>query len=222
MKKTSDLLSDISQCEIVTLATDVPAIKPRIMFELVSQSIKLGKQVIYLDFDLQFSSLLQNLPANEYEDLDKELLQVIQPRDWFDWYPPFRGKLRDSGTVVLDSVNTVQNLIANKQISSGTMSANHHSAVLLSILQQLTRFNSKNIIAINLMRARPKFGQIQSSTWQREQVGGRKIRFKSDITLFRSLSNEKTRSDSMVVNIRVGDINSAKFGGKVGDVYEIS
>ncbi len=222
MKKTSDLLTDIAQCEIVTLATDVPAIKPRIMFELVSQSVKLEKQVHYLDFDLQFSSHLQNLPPHEYDRLDNELLQIIQPRDWFDWYPAFGGKLRGSGTVILDSINTVQNLIANKQTSSATMSANHHSAVLLSVLQQLTRFNSKNIMAINLMRARPKFGQNQPTVWQRELVGGRMIRFKSDITLLAGLSNEKKGSDSTRVNIKVGDINSTRFGGKVGDVYEIS
>lgn len=222
MKDVADLIYDISKCEIVTLATDVPAIKPRLMFELVTRSIKLGKQVHYLDFDLQFSSLLQNLPDDKYDELDKELLQVIQPREWFDWFLPFGGRPRNSGTVVLDSINTVQNMILNKQTSTTTTRANHHSAVLLSVLQQLTRFHSKNIIAVNLMRARPKFSQNQQTVWHSELVGGRMIRFKSDLTLFASASHEEQKGDSNIVKIRVSDFDSARFGGKVGDVYQMS
>lgn len=220
MKNTDDLVDDISRCEIITLATDSPAIKPRIMLEIVIQSVNMGKQIHYLDYDLQFSSLLQNLPLRDYDDINKDLLCVIQPTELLDWYLPFGGEMKDSGTIIVDSINTVQNMIVDSQPLSDTKTANYRCAVSLSILQHLARFYSKNILIVNLMRARPNSNESRTFSWQRQLVGGRMIRFKSDAILFASRFPDTPTNGSLVSRISVSD-SSARFGGEIGDIYEV-
>ena len=58
-------------------------------------------------------------------------------------------------------------------------------------------------------------------TWEREIVGGRMTRFKSDAVLFATEKSE-VENKNQRIEIEVDAVSSEGFGGKKNDVYEIS
>lgn len=220
LKTLRELLSELSDCEVVSFAYNDPRIKPKMMFAIVKESLVLRLPVEYIDFDLQFSSLLQNLPDDQFNGLSDELLRVFQPgSSVVDFVVPLFNSGRRKGLIVIDSFNTVQNLLSQEPMVTDLKLANHKAAVLVSALQQFARANSQTIFLLNLTKSRPKRGKNSEVLWEKEVVGGRMTRFKSDVILF---ANQSSRdSGSVQIDVRVDTIASEAFRGDKSDVYEI-
>jgi hypothetical protein len=214
------LLDDISESEIISLAYNDPRIKPKTMQAFVQGCLDMKYPVEYLDFDLQFSSLLQNLTDSEFNRIFNDNLRVFQPStDITDIVVPLSKFGGDKGLIIVDSLNTVQNLLSQKPTPTDLKCANHRAAVFLSALQQLARANSQTILALNLTKSRPRKSDEMGVIWEKEIVGGRMTRYKSDVILF---ANECS-DDSQTIRIRitVDAIFSEKFKGNDSDEYEI-
>ncbi|MGI0090893.1 MAG: hypothetical protein ACREBS_04210 [Nitrososphaerales archaeon] len=222
MKRKEALLQDILKTEIVTLACDDPKIKPEMMWGVVSGCIALGLQVYYIDYDLQFSSLVQNLPDEEFNKLKD--LTILQPRDeaLADSVITLASEsMRTGGLIILDSINTIQNLLSIHPSSSDLKVANHRSAILINAYQQLARFYSKSIIILNVTRSRPRPNQGNSISWERKVVGGRMTRFKSDAILFAREFPSHSESTTRGIRITAESASGTEFGGKLHDEYEL-
>jgi len=143
-------------------------------------------EVLYVDYDLQFSSSLQNLEEIEYDKKFGKNLQVLQPSDdALDFVSQIASiKMRHGGVLILDSLNSLQNVIAGNFSDGESKIANQRSALVITILQQLSRFYSKSLLIVNVAKARQRFGKDHSTFWEKSLVGGRMIKFKSDIILF--------------------------------------
>jgi len=90
--------------------------------------------------------------------------------------------LRDGGLIVLDSINTLQTLLRQKDDVTDSKKANHEAAILVTLLQQIAQRYSKLLIITNVSRARPHSSE-GSVSWAKEPVGGRMMRYKSGILL---------------------------------------
>jgi hypothetical protein len=167
-----------------TLAFDEPRIKPAVCLKLVSELLALGEDVMFLDFDLQFSSVLQNVEASRYDLIRSTgLLHVLQPSDEILEFVESLAeyKLHSGGVLVLDSLNSLQNLLTGERIGEGSKEANQKTALIVTVLQGISRTFKKSLFIINVTKQRPK-QTIQDNTalWEKTLVGGRIIRFKSD------------------------------------------
>ena len=139
-------------------------------------------EVVYIDDDLQFSSTLQNIGEIDYGRAFGNNLQVMQPSDdALDFVSSIASvKMRLGGIMILDSLNSLQNVIAGNFSEGETKIANQRSALVITILQQLSRFYSKSLIVVNVAKARHSVGKDHSTFWEKSLVGGRMIKFKSD------------------------------------------
>ena len=219
MKTLAELLPDISQCEVVSLAYNNPAIKPEMMLAIVKACIASDLAVDYVDFDLQFSSLLQNLPEPQFKEIFGGSLRVYQPSATvIDFVESMMSSEKPKGFVIVDSLNTLQNLLSVEPTATGPKSANQRSAVLVSAMQLFARANSQTILILNLTKSRPKKDENSEIVWEREIVGGRMTRFKSDVILF---ANE-TRNPMNFIEVSVDVIHSKSFRGNESDRYGIS
>ena len=81
MKYLTNLVQNILESEIVSLAYNDPRIKVKAIKAIVFECLNSKQQVHYLDFDLKFSSMLQNLSKSEFERISKLDLNVLQPSD---------------------------------------------------------------------------------------------------------------------------------------------
>ncbi|MHB1868625.1 MAG: hypothetical protein ACYCPP_06730 [Nitrososphaerales archaeon] len=217
----TSLVQNILESEIVSLAYNDPRIKVKTIQAIVFECLNSKQQVHYLDFDLQFSSMLQNLSKSEFERISKLDLNVLQPGDNIeDPILTVQESNRKGGLVVIDSFNTLQNLFSVLPSPTDAKTANHRSTVLVSLIQQVARFYSKSILILSLTKMRPKKG-ADGVTWEREIVGGRMTRFKSDAVLFATEEFE-VENKNRRIEIEVDAISSEGFGGKMNDVFEIS
>ncbi len=213
-------MNDFSDCEVVSLAYSDPRIKPKMMLALVKESLGSGHPVEYIDFDLQFSSLLQSLSDDQYNEISDELLRVFQPGpNVIDFVAPLFNSGRKGGLIVIDSLNTAQNLLSQEPTAADLKLANHRAAIFISALQQFARANSQTILLLNLTKLRPKRGKNSEILWEKEIVGGRMTRFKSDVILF--VSQSILHSESIRIEVKVGSIVSEAFGGYESDEYEL-
>lgn len=222
-RSIANLIRDISHSEIITLACDDPGIRPLMMRSIVAEFTAKRLQVHYIDFDLQFSSFLQNLSETEYAKISSRELCVFHPNpdSMGDLLLPLMMLVKSGGLIVLDSMNAVQNFLSEKNMQSDGRIANHRSAVLITVFQQIARFYSKTILILNLTKSRLKRIQEGSATWEKVIVGGRLTRFKSDAILFANKIPPALASSSPRIRVAVTDVSSNTFGGNVGDVYEI-
>ncbi len=144
-------------------------------------------ELIYVDFDLQFSSLLQNLDSASYEGLTKSgKLKVLQPsEDILDFAEGISGQeMQSGGALILDSLNSLQSLLTDEASNRGSKIANQKTALIVTVLQKMCRFYSKSLVIVNVTRSRPKNSNEESSSfWEKKLVGGRMIKFKSDVIL---------------------------------------
>jgi hypothetical protein len=211
LKSLADLIRDISSSEIISLAYDDPRIKLSMVQSIVEECLG-STQLQYIDFDLQFSSMLQNGDRKYNENL-----QLFQPGpSVLDFVVPMLKTAKLGGLVIVDTLNTVQNLFSLEPTPSDIKAANHRSAVLVSALQLLARSYSKTLILLNLTKQRPRKKADSTVTWERDIIGGRMTRFKSDAILF--ASEHPTSQGSIKVRVAV---TSNSFKGKAGDEYEI-
>lgn len=220
MKYLTNLVQNILESEIVSLAYNDPRIKVKTIQAIVFECLNSKQQVHYLDFDLQFSSMLQNLSKLEFERISKLDLNILQPSNNIeDPILTVQESNRNGGLVVIDSLNTLQNLFSVSPSLTDAKTANHRATVLVSLIQQLARFYSKSILILSLTKMRPKKSDV-GVTWEREIVGGRMTRFKSDAVLFATEEFE-TESKNQRIKVEVDTVSSDMFEGRANDVYEI-
>lgn len=155
--------------------------------------------VHYLDFDLAFSSLVQNLPESEFDILSKRL-RIIQPKETLIGRTVISAlalMAKGEGFIILDSLNMMQNLIALESAPPDLTIANRKSSVLISLIQQIARNRQKTILVLSLTKSRPKRLDDNSIVWEKELVGGRMMKLKSDVTLLLKESNVASPSQTL-------------------------
>jgi hypothetical protein len=190
MDELDILLEDTRSLEIVALSADDSSLRTQFLRRISKHvSRKLGWQIHVLDFDLQFSSYMNNLVAIEGigEDLDNQLLTILQPSESSIEESVIKlassSDLRPGGIIILDSINTLQGMIRNPELDPDSVVANHKAAILITVLQQTARYYSKSLWITNITRARPKVLDSGEVFWEREPIGGRMMAFKSDVLL---------------------------------------
>lgn len=170
----------------ITVAFDDPRIKPIACLLLVEKLVPVC-DVAYIDYDLQFSSFLQNLSDERFEWIHRNRrLTVIEPtEDAFRFVEAIVAeKLETRGVLILDSLNTLQASLTDATSTQGSKIANQESSILITILQQVARFCSKSFVIVNITKSRPRgISASSSSFWEKVLVGGRMIKFKSDSIL---------------------------------------
>ncbi len=175
-----------SRVQTITLAFDDPRLKPAVCRALV-EKLTSRTNIDYIDFDLQFSSLLQNLDPIQYDRISNGgKLVVFQPSDdILDFVESLAAQnMQTGGVIFLDSLNTLQNLLTDDMSSRGSRIANQKTALLVTFLHTIGRFYSKSLVIINITKSRPSDKiELSSSIWEKTLVGGRMIRFKSDSIL---------------------------------------
>ncbi len=146
------LLEDTRSLEIVALSADDSSLRTQFLRRISKHvSRRLGRQIHVLDFDLQFSSYMNNLVAIEGigEDLDNQLLTILQPSESSIEESVIRlassSDLRPGGIIILDSINTLQGMIRNRnqirtQLSQITrqLYLDHHTSADSEILLKVT------------------------------------------------------------------------------------
>jgi hypothetical protein len=177
-----DFLSLVESCDTVTLSSESPILKTLLLAELVRACTGQGGQVFYLDFDLQFSSLTAvdenfcgdtlHLFAPAEKDVISSVVALLS-----DFSKPSKG---GRGMVVVDSLNSLQNLLIFTDSNTDSMKANRESATLLTLLQQFAERRHCLLVIANLTRARPSNGSGGTAVWEKDIVGGRMSRLKSD------------------------------------------
>jgi len=155
------------------------------MKRVVEASLSLG-EVLYVDYDLQFSSILQNIDEIDYAGTFGKNLHVMQASDnALDFISDIASiEMHRGGILILDSLNSLQNTIAGNFLEVEAKIANQRSALVITILQLVSRFYSKSLLIVNVARARQKLRIDRSTFWEKSLVGGRMIKFKSDMILF--------------------------------------
>ena len=167
---------------MITIAVENPRVKAVLVNNIVEGFLSQG-DVTYFDYDLQFSSFLQNAPEPLYSEWLSKGLLVVQPNeDPLNLVVTFSSleKIRKGGAYILDSINSLQTLLSPNSSLQSAKSANYRSSVLLSVLQLAARSFEKSFIVFDLTKLRPRIQQDQSVSWEKELVGGRMIRYKSD------------------------------------------
>ena len=167
---------------MVSLVYDDPRIKVKMVSEIVLQYLVAQKQVLYVDFDLQFSSLIQNLSEFTLRPFESSNLHIIARKDPVEMLDSLVTLTGEGGLVVIDTLNTLQKMYLRFPTACEAKTANHRSAVLISAAQASCRFLKKSLLILNLTRSRPKEAD-QGVKWERDIVGGRIIRFKSDLII---------------------------------------
>jgi hypothetical protein len=198
--QTLDFLAEdiLSRPMTVTIAVEDPRIKPVLVKIIVEELLKSG-DLYYFDYDLQFSSYLQNISVNEYTVLESRGLTVIQPDNAvLDLINSFEhpGELRKGGTFILDSINSLQSILSDNTSLQRAKMANYKSSILVSFLQLVARTFSKSVVIFDYTKSRRKPQQDGSITWEKELVGGRMIRYKSDMILFASRETQEISGNS--------------------------
>lgn len=195
----------------MTLAFDEPRIKPAVSLAMVERFLQ-QHAVIYVDFDLQFSSLLQNIDGKKFSKIaDSGRLAVMQPSDdVLDFIGNVSDlKMSSGGIVFLDSLNTLQALLTDSLAERGALIANQKTAMVVTVLQELCKHYCNSLLIMNLTKSRPidanevSSSPAASSFWEKGLVGGRMIRYKSD----RIFSvNYMQRAGSSAVEIKEKDL----------------
>jgi hypothetical protein len=209
----------ISSNQTATLVVEDPEIKTALMSRLVEVFVTLT-EVLYVDYDLQFSSSLQNLEEIEYDKKFGKNLQVLQPPDdALDFVSQIASKkMHVGGVLILDSLNSLQNVIAGNFSDGESKIANQRSALVITILQQLSRFYSKSLVIVNIAKARQRLGKDHSTFWEKSLVGGRMIKFKSDVILFA----KEIQAINPEIEIRTERIGSDVHDKTEGETYLLS
>ena len=183
---TAFLSKITSRPQTVTLAIENPRIKPALVKKIVAGLVDLG-DITYFDYDLQFSSFLQNISEDVYSEWISRGPLVLQPGyDLYDFVEGFSSlsKVHKGGVFILDSINSLQTLLSGNNSPQTPKIANYKTSILLSVLQLVARSYAKSFVVFDLTKLRPRIQTDQTVSWEKELVGGRMIRYKSDSIYF--------------------------------------
>lgn len=208
MKSSSDLI-DATSRKVVSLSYDDPQIKLDLAVAVMQEFARAGMQVQYIDFDLQLSSMLENLSKEKRESLSSLEVFPQLTGEISDLFLPFESS-REGGVIAIDTINTLQNLLLAGDLKDSS-TANHRTAIIITLLEEVAKNFSKTLLMLNLTRSRPR-KTSETIQWDRDIVGGRMTRFKSDVILYARESN-KTPSGILSVEVVSPDRKS--------EVYEI-
>jgi len=144
--------------------------------------------VLYVDLDLQFSSLLQNIDETAYGRFQNSgRLVVLQPPDdVIELVSSISSvEIRREGVLFLDSLNSLQNILTENTSRRESKRGNQKTALLISILEIISRSCGMPLILINVAKSRPQSPAEKdpSAQWEKRLVGGRMIKFKSDLII---------------------------------------
>lgn len=209
MKPSSDLI-DATSCKVVSLSYDDPQIKLDLAVAVMQEFAKAGLQVQYLDFDMQLSSMLENLSKTDRERFSSLEVFPQLTDEISDIFLPIES-CREGGVIAIDTINTLQNLLLVGDLKDSA-AANHRTAIIISLLEEAAKNFSKTLLMLNLTRSRPR-KTSEAVQWDRDIVGGRMARFKSDIILYARESN-KSPNRMLLVEVMSPDRN-------VGEIYEV-
>jgi hypothetical protein len=173
-------LSSLQNGETVTLTSTAGYTKTLVLSEIAYRVSIQKKQIHYMDFDLQFSSMR----CNESTVQKEALMTVLRPSEG-SLLATFATLLNSApiekgGLLILDSVNTLQNMLQEKKNRINYVKANHKAAVLITLAQQFAALHSKILITASVERPRPR-GILGSEVWAAELSGGRMLRAKSEV-----------------------------------------
>jgi hypothetical protein len=182
------LLSDLNRSRVVTISSSSTFAKSHALQIISQRLLEEEKEVWYIDLDLQYSSALSvtgqriskhlHLFNPSEEDLLNSFIELVSNLGW--------SGDANRGMVVLDSVNTLQLLLRDRDYRTGSLKANHEASILVSLLEKFATKRNSTLLLGNLMRLRPgKEAQDRTieSSWEEQLSGGRMIRQKSDVIL---------------------------------------
>jgi hypothetical protein len=219
LKTLKDFSLDISDLETVSLAYDDPRIKLQITYQLVVQQLSQNGTVLYIDVDAQFSALLCNLPKDRINSLPPAYLKVITPDDPLAIFDYVLTMPAGKGMVLIDTLNTMQRMLLRVPSKTDAKTASHRLAVIMSALEETCRSVGKTILILNLTRSRPK-EDYDGLKWERDIVGGRVSRFKSDL-IIRARENALPEKNFREIGLQVEAIQSDRFAGNQEGTYKI-
>jgi hypothetical protein len=133
-------------------------------------------------------------------------LVVIQPTDdLLDFIHDIAlEKMEQGGALILDSLNSLQNLLNDNQFNRGSKEANQKTALVVTVLQTMCRYYGKSLIVFNITKSRPRnLDEKSISFWEKTLVGGRMIRYKSDAIL----SFKQNSSDTSLIEVNVQELH---------------
>ncbi len=200
-------LSSLQQYGTVCISSGTAPLKTAALSAMVNKTLQEKKQVHYMDFDLQYTALLSN--DQSFEEQTRQGLNVLRSgehstTDVFVKLLNFR-ELEQRGLVILDSVNTLQTLLQEKDGPIDYLNANHKAAVLITLAQQFVDLHQKVLILASVIRSRPR-GVQRSEIWEKELSGGRMLKFKSDALVSISYNTEDTSSKRNRLNLTVESV----------------
>ncbi len=172
-------------------------IKTSTLSIIVDGFVSREQQVQYVDLDLQYSSMFTN--SLDHRQLASETLQVFRSRDLQTVdlvISLLNSQVRKGGIIVVDSINTLQMLLQEREHRIDFVKSNHEAAILITLIQEFACRHSKALILANVIRSRPRKGQ-DFRLWDMELSGGRVIKFKSDVILSVARSIDKLQSDKI-------------------------
>ena len=173
-------------------------IKTSTLSIIVDGFLSREQQVQYVDLDLQYSSMITNSIVHHH--FASETLQVFRSRDLqtVDLVISLLDspQVRKGGIIVVDSINTLQMLLQEREHRIDFVKSNHEAAILITLVQEFACRYSKALILANVIRSRPREGQ-DFRLWDMELSGGRVIKFKSDVILSVARSFDKLQSDKI-------------------------
>ncbi len=173
------LLDGLEKYKTVSIYSEDAMAKTYLLSILVEQSIARNGEIHYLDCDLQYSSMnCQNKGTNHLSSALNRGLKLYVPAEL-----GFTHSLvdlmssepkKEAGLVVLDSLNSMQNLLREQDPSIDWVKANHEAAIVLTLLQEFCSHHGKILIISNIARAKPS--KTVSGSWEKDISGGRMIR----------------------------------------------
>ena len=186
MKEVEYLMNSLSECLTVTLSTQSPFLKTSLLFLILKHLRNEDKPLHLLDLDLQFSSMLANIRSSAPHDIEPfPKLVTYCPNDdqLFDSMISLlsQKELGRGGVIVIDSVNSMQDLLRSTD-ETDSSKANHKAGIVLSLFQLLAKSHSKLLIVSNIARSRPRI-RGEEVEWEKGLVGGRMMKLKSDVVL---------------------------------------
>jgi hypothetical protein len=212
----------------ITLSSQSPIIKTLILSAIVQEFEKRGQQIQYLDLDLQYSSMLASIAESRERDYLAGFLHIFRSRgvDTIDLVISLLDfpEVDRRGLVIVDSIGTMQSLLAQEGGNKiDYVKSNHETAILLTLIEEFARRNSKVLVIANVARPRPRIG-VNNQRWDIELAGGRMIKLKSDVIISatESAKDEVTKVQKIVLRVESVDHERAKANSYEGKTFEFS
>jgi hypothetical protein len=208
-----DFLSFFQEFQTITFSSENPVIKTSTLSIIVEELLSRKKQVQYIDLDLQYSSMICN--SLKFEHSTSEMLQVFRSGDFqtIDLILSLLNSsdVKNNGVIIVDSINTLQTLLQEREHRTDFVKSNHEAAILITLIQEFAYRYSKALILANVIRPRPRKTQ-NSRTWDMELSGGRMIKLKSDVILSASSPSENLHTESRKIELQIESV-AEKYKG---------